>query len=188
MNTIMRLRAFAALVLMAATSGCGGSGGSTPGAGSAVVPLAPVNTAARSASATIASRRKVGTYAMPSVGGFIAQASFPAVATAAQSTMQVTASLDAPPQDTRISVRRQDATGVLNVLYYLIFTPSVTIALPSLPSVKITLPKKHTDCGELFFCGNLPCRTPQEHSSVFSPTDPRRFRDRHLLSLLRRNR
>ena len=86
---------------------------------------------------------------MPSVGGFITQATFPALTS--QTTMQMTTSLDPPSQVVQTSVRRQEATGALNVLYYLIFTPAVTISLPSLPSVTVTLPNSIPTAGESFF-------------------------------------
>lgn len=167
MDDFLRMRATAALVLLAATSGCGGSGGSTlPGANPVSAPVGASNDNARSASATIRISSQGGAYAMPSVGGFATQLIFPGASTAAGTTLSVTTSLDAPAGAPSLQSKlRPESTGTTDVLYYLVFTPATTISFSSLPRASITLPSTTPTGGRNFYASiTIPPETGAELS------------------------
>ena len=166
-NALARLRVIAASILGGALSGCGGSGVSgLPSANPAQAPLTPTNSNTRSASAVIKISPQGGTYTMPSVGGFATQIGFAAASSSGGTTLEVTTSLDAPAGATSLQSKlRLESTSTTDVLYYLIFTPSLGISFPSLPTVSMTLPSTTPTSGRDFFASiSIPPETGAELS------------------------
>jgi phospholipase C len=135
---------FGALLLTA----CGG-GGTTPP--SSVAPN-PVPTAS-GASETVPLSGASVPERLPQAGGIGGTVTLSAVAPPADATLRIESSTTAPADAGRMTsdALRRGRSGTVTILFFLVFTPSTTIALTGLPAFSISLPASINTANRQFF-------------------------------------
>jgi hypothetical protein len=129
-------RAVLAAALALSIAGCAGGGGPA-----ASVPAVAPGSGSNTASDALIYPLSAGgsTFALPEAGGYGGTVSFPAFAAPAGASIEATASTTAPASLAQAALRSPAETGTAVVYYYLTFTPSMTISLPTVPAYAMGL-------------------------------------------------
>ncbi len=110
-------------------------GGSSASSSSITFPLSPAGT----------------TQKLPAAGGIGGAVTFPKADVPSGATMTVSSSTTASASGFSEKSLHRLATGSLSVLYYLVFTPSVTVQFPTVPGFSIALPSGVSTAGRQFY-------------------------------------
>lgn len=140
----------AAAVAIVVTAGCGGGGmgtTATPAGGTA-----PGTTTSASRTTFPLSSGVASTHQLPSADGFGGSVTLPAATAPAGATMTIDASTTQPdgavvPQS---ALQRPSDVGGLSVLFFLTFTPSVTVTFNGFPSFAVNVPPTRNAAGQFF--------------------------------------
>jgi hypothetical protein len=139
----------AAAVAIVVTAGCGGGG-----MGTTATPAGGPAPGTTTASQTIfpLSSGVASTHQLPTSGGFGGSVTLPAATVPAGATMKIEANTSQPdgvliPQS---ALRRPSDVGGLSVLFFLTFTPSVTITFNGFPSFAVNVPPTKNAAGQFF--------------------------------------
>jgi len=141
----------AAAVAIVVTAGCGGGMGTAPTAPTSG--SGPGSTTMGSQTTFALSSGVASTHQLPSSGGFGGSVTLPAGTAPAGATMTIEASTTQPsglvlPQSAQ---RQPSDVGGVSILFFLTFTPSVTVTFNGFPSFAITVPTAKNAAGQFFF-------------------------------------
>lgn len=139
----------AAAVAIVVTTGCGGGGTGTTATPGGAAP-GTATTAARTTFPL--SSGAVSTHQLPSAGGFGGSVTLPAATAPAGAALTIEASTSQPdglliPQS---ALRRPSDVGGLSVLFFLTFTPSMTVTFNGFPTFAIAVPPASNAAGQFF--------------------------------------
>jgi sugar lactone lactonase YvrE len=134
-------------------SACSGGGGVASSGLPQGQPSSSSGTTSQTVTRTYTIASVTGSYGLPPLGGFSGSLTLPAATVPANTSLELTSSLQAPADAPILqdAGRRPQATGTLNVYFYTTIRLSSTVTFPTLPGFSVTLPTTVNPASLQFF-------------------------------------